>query len=411
MTRLKILKDEPAAAGRTRSAHGGNGNGTGVDLEALRARLAEAAESGQVPREQWRSLEQLAGTPEFEAFLHREFPVGASEWQGGEVSRRRFLQVMGAAAALGGTAACTSQPSEKIVPYVDMPEGIVPGKALYFASTHTLAGYGRGVLVESHMGRPTKIEGNPSHPASLGATDVFAQASVLDLYDPNRLETVRHLGRVSTWSDFTGGLAAELGAQEGIGGQGLRILTGAVSSPTLVAQIERVLQRFPQARWHVWEPAAAHGAREGVRRARGADGEAVYDLSDADVVLTLDSDFLVTGPGALSYARQFTARRRTWHGAEAMTRPGEGGVPADTGLQAPHAPPSLGAARVEGEHRQPLRLYCVESTPTNTSTLADHRLPLAPSEVLRFARALAAELGVGGGRRARRFSRPRAARW
>src|SRR5688572_28917427 len=149
----------------------------------------------------WRSLDELAGTAQFEEMLHREFPAAASEFTD-EVSRRRFLKLMGASIALAGVAGCTYKPEEKIVPYVNQPEQVVPGRPLYFATVQTRNGYARGVLVESHEGRPTKIEGNPQHPASLGSSDVHMQASLLDLYDPDRSQTVTRAGREATWSDF-----------------------------------------------------------------------------------------------------------------------------------------------------------------------------------------------------------------
>ena len=151
--------------------------------------------------EYWRSLEELAQTPEFEELLKREFPQQASELPEG-VDRRRFLQLAAASLALGGLTACTRQPLEKIVPYVQQPESLIPGKPISFASTMTLDGYARPVLVESHMGRPTKIEGNPQHVASRGASDLFSQASILDLYDPERSQVVTHLGRIRTWQAF-----------------------------------------------------------------------------------------------------------------------------------------------------------------------------------------------------------------
>jgi len=394
MSRLKVL-NEPAATAASDGAGAPASGATAaspagrprLSIEALRERLA--GESGP---QAWRSLEEVAGTPEFEELLHREFPRQASEWGGGEVSRRRFLQVMSASLALGGLTACTTQPKETIVPYVNQPEGLVPGVPWFFATTHTLNGYGTGVLVESHTGRPTKVEGNPDHPASRGATDVFAQASVLDLYDPDRAQAVKRLGRVTQWSKLADELGRALEAQKALGGAGLRLLTGAVSSPTLRGQIDALLAAHPQARWHVWEPAAGHHARLGTRRALGQAREAVYDLANADVVLALDSDFLTSGPGAVAYARQLTARRRTWQGAGAMATAGDAGG-------------------VTGDGRDMLRLYSVESSPTATGTMADHRMTLPPSEVVGFARALAAELGVEGGRRDTRFSKPKAARW
>src|SRR5262245_54071274 len=144
-------------------------------------------------RDYWRSLEELAESEEFTRLLQQEFPRHASEWKA-SADRREFLKLMGASLALAGLSACTRQPNEAIVPYVRQPEDVVPGRPLFFATATTLAGAASGVLVESHEGRPTKIEGNPDHPASLGATDVFSQASVLSLYDPDRSQTLTHLG-------------------------------------------------------------------------------------------------------------------------------------------------------------------------------------------------------------------------
>ena len=164
----------------------------GLDLPAIRARLA-----GTNGRDFWRGLEELAETPEFTEFLHREFPRQASEWADGS-SRRGFLRLMGASLALAGVSGCGLNKPEKIVPYVRAPEAIVPGRPLFFATALSLGGYATGVLVESQMGRPIKVEGNEKHPASLGATDAFAQASVLSLYDPDRSQVVLREGRIST---------------------------------------------------------------------------------------------------------------------------------------------------------------------------------------------------------------------
>src|SRR5579884_1877489 len=158
-----------------------------LDLETARARIAETKGP-----EFWRSLEELAGSPEFKEMMHREFPKGASEWLDA-VSRRGFLKLMGASLAMAGMTACTKQPLEPIVPYVRQPEEVVPGRPLFYASAFTLGGYATPILVESHLYRPTKVEGNDKHPASLGGTDVFAQASLLDLYDPDRSQTNTYL--------------------------------------------------------------------------------------------------------------------------------------------------------------------------------------------------------------------------
>jgi MoCo/4Fe-4S cofactor protein with predicted Tat translocation signal len=305
----------------------------------------------------YRSLEELAQTPGFAERLHREFPAAASEWDDPE-GRRDFLRLMGASLALAGLTACTRQPEEKIVPYVRAPEEMVPGKPLYYATGVRHGGYANGVLVESHMGRPTKLEGNPEHPASLGATDVFGQAAILDLYDPDRSQTLTHLGEIRAWSAFLSAIRVALETQRPLGGAGFRILTETVTSPTLAAQIEGILAEFPRARWHQWEPAGRDNVRAGAKLAFGEPVEVRYDLANADVILSLDADFVSCGPSRLRDVRAFTARRK---------------------------PGDAGAAN---------RLYVVESSPTLAGAIADHRLPLRPSEVEGFARAVAAGLGL-----------------
>jgi molybdopterin-containing oxidoreductase family iron-sulfur binding subunit len=324
------------------------------DIQALRVRL-----EGTRGREYWRSLESLSDTPEFKEFLHREFPQNASEWLD-PVGRRGFLKLMGASLALAGVSACTRQPAEAIIPYVRQPEELVPGKPLFYATAMPFAGSGMGLLVESHEGRPTKIEGNPDHPSSRGATDIFAQAAILGLYDPDRSQTVTHLGEIRTFDAFASAVRGVLAAQQSAGGSGIRVLSETVSSPTLASQIDEFLGRFPQAKWVQWEPFGRHNAREGSRLAFGEYVDAQYASDRADVILSLDADFLCAGNGALKHARAFASRRR-----------------------------------LEGERAQLNRLYAVESSPTNTGTKADHRLPLRASDVEAFARAVASQLGVG----------------
>src|SRR5271155_2419539 len=158
----------------------------------------------------WRSLEELASTEEFRAFVEDEFPNRTPDWND-QASRRRFLTLMGASVALAGASACTVQPKETIVPYVRQPEEFVPGRPLFYATAMSVGGLATGLLVESHLGRPTKVEGNPDHPASLGATDTFMQASVLTLYDPDRSQTVLRNGGISTWGNF---ITAVTGARD-----------------------------------------------------------------------------------------------------------------------------------------------------------------------------------------------------
>jgi molybdopterin-containing oxidoreductase family iron-sulfur binding subunit len=217
-----------------------------------------------------------------------------------------------------------------------------------------------GLLVESHEGRPTKIEGNPDHPSSLGATNAFAQASVLNLYDPDRAQTPTKFGEIHTWTEFQNSAQAIAAAVKLADGAGFRILTGIVTSPTLAAQIQALLALYPKAKWHQWEPAVGDGTREGAKLAFGDYVNVVYRPEKADVILSLDSDFLGSGPGHIRYAREFS-RRRKLHGlADKMNR-----------------------------------LYVVEPTPSVTGATADHRLPLRASEGELFARALAGRLGLG----------------
>src|SRR5215469_6484674 len=232
-----------------------------VDIATLRS----ASSDGQ-GRRFWRGLEELAETPEFRNHLENEFPHGAND-PGTKFDRRDLLKVMAASAAFAGLSGCTKLPTQKIVPYVRQPEEIVPGKPLFYATATTLNGLALGVLVESHMGRPTKIEGNPDHPGSLGATDVFAQASVLGLYDPDRSRAVIHDGRVGSWSVFQDALATALAGEKGNGGAGVRLLTGTLTSPTLGDQINAFLKAYPSAKWVQYESVTRDNVLAGAKLA------------------------------------------------------------------------------------------------------------------------------------------------
>ena len=324
-----------------------------LDIAQIRHRLIAAD-----GLEYWRSLDELARTEEFEELLHREFPEQASELND-PVSRRNFLKLMGASLAFGGLTGCTIQPSEQIVPQVRAPEEVVPGKPLYYATAINLAGAAAGLLIESHMGRPTKVEGNPQHPASLGSTHPIAQASILDLYDPDRSRTVKNAGQISTWELFLQDFGKALSIQKLKKGSGLRVLSGEITSPTLDSQLKALLQTFPEARWHRYEAASRDSARAGSLLAYGEPVNTYYDFLQADVILSLDADFAYSGPGNVRYARDFTARRRVRDGKQVMNR-----------------------------------LYMMESTPSPTGSLADHRLALRPGEIESLALTVARELGV-----------------
>ena len=308
--------------------------------------------------EYWRSMDQLADTEEFQSFMEKEFPQHVEEVKANPVSRRKFLKLMGASIALAGATACTRQPSEKIIPYVLPPEEVVPGKPLYYASAYVHDGVANGILAESHMGRPTKVEGNPEHPASLGSTDVFAQASILTMYDPDRSQSVIRRGRITTYDAYLNELNETLSNQVETQGGGIRILTGTVTSPTLHGQLEGLLARYPGARWHQYDPVTLDNAREGSRLAFGEVLSRRLHVEKADVILSLDGDFMSHGPGAVRYSRDFASRR-------------DGNDPDNMN-----------------------RLYVIESTPTLTGSQADHLLNRRAGEIEGLARKIAAGLGV-----------------
>jgi len=320
-----------------------------LDLDALRAQINEANNNEQTGPEYWRSLEELAGSPAFQDALHREFPKGASEWVD-SVSRRGFLRVMGASMALAGMTGCVRLPLEPIVPYVRQPEEVIPGRPQFYATAMTLGGYANPILVESHMGRPTKIEGNDKHPASLGGTDIFAQASMLGLYDPDRSQSVMSMGDQRSWQSFLTALHGPLSAQKALQGAGIRILTPTISSPTLADQLRNFLKIYPQAKWHVYEPINRDNVLEGAKLAFGQPVETRYDFEKADVIVSLDADFLYAGfPGNVRYIRDFAKRRNP-----------------------------------DGNMN---RLYVVESGMSSTGAKADHRIASNATGVPFVARA------------------------
>jgi molybdopterin-containing oxidoreductase family iron-sulfur binding subunit len=321
----------------------------------------------------WRSIEELAESHEFTEYLEREFPDQAGEWTN-PVTRRQFLTLMGASFALAGLAGCSAQPApaEKIMPYVKQPEALVLGKPLYFATAFPLSGVATGVLVESHEGRPTKIEGNPDHPAcpssyKFGPTDLFAQASILDLYDPDRSQSPTYVGRPRSWDEFLAAMRTAFGKQRTVKGAGIRILTESITSPTLAQQLTDFRQpdQFPQAKWHQYEPVGRGHASEGTRLAFGEYVNTIYNFRDAQVVLSLDADFLGCGPGHLRYTREFTAHRKVW-------------------------------SAEKPDQAKMNRLYVAEAAPTSTGSVADHRLPIRSGQIVDLALALAAELKVDG---------------
>ena len=252
-----------------------------INFELMRDHIL-TLQDGEAPRkgkQYWRSLEELADTPQFREFVAREYPQHAEEWND-PIERRTFIKLMGASLALAGLSGCAFQPPEKIVPYVKQPEDAVPGKALFYATAVPLFGAATPVLVRSNEGRPTKIEGNPDHPNNRpgdfppedpardprgsSATDIFSQASILSLYDPDRSDSITFREEIRTWTAFVGEMRSALDEQRPKQGAGIRFLTEPVTSPTLGAQIKELQTAFPQAKWHQYEPANRDNARAGV---------------------------------------------------------------------------------------------------------------------------------------------------
>jgi len=273
------------------------------------------------------------------------------------MDRRTALKLL--AAGITSTLAACGRPLEEIVPYVDIPDGLTPGIPMRFATALPLAGYGRGVLVRSVEGRPIKVDGNPRHPESLGSTDVFAEASVLSLYDPDRSRAVRNRVQPMAWDAFWGVLQGQMQQEKSRNGAGLRILTGRVTSPTLRRQFNDLLQALPEAKWYRYEPINDDAATAGAALAFGRPLTALPRLGDAQVVLALDADPLGPGPQQIRMARAFNNARRA------------------------------GASDQEF-----LRLYAAEPAWSLTGANADHRLALPPQLVRNVALMVAKELGA-----------------
>ncbi len=336
-----------------------------ISQQAVRGQL-----TGKAGKNYWRSLDELADTPQFQEWMEDEFPNRSTLLN---INRRDLLKFMGASMALAGLSGCRGVflPQDKVVPYVKAPEELVPGKPLFYATAVTLSGYATGVLVEQREGRPIFIQGNPDHPASMGALDSISQAEILNFYDPDRANNVIQqvnpgqnlLGDVSTWEIFNQAAQKALVAEAASQGSGLRILTGSITSPTLTRSILAFLKKYPNAKWHSYEPTGRQNVYAGANLAFGKPVDTLYDFSKAKVIVSLDADFLssTANPGSLRYARDFANGRRVSGLAGSMNR-----------------------------------LYSFESTPGLVGSMADHRWAVKPSDIFSLAMALAAALGVAG---------------
>lgn len=306
-------------------------------------------------RKQWRSLEQLADDPSFLARAAQEFP-GLAEAFSSPQDRRQVLKVMSAAFAMGGLGGCGWSPTGQLIPAVKVAPNIVPGLPNFYATAHVQGGYATGMVVKHFMGRPIKVEGNPQHPASLGATDVFTQAELLSFYDPDRSWGISEHGVPADRQKLDTVLAGERAKLAETHGAGFRILTGTITSPTLAAQLDALLRIYPEARWIEWEPVSRANVLQGAALAYGEPVDLVVKLTAADVILAIDSDLLSSAPGHLCFARDFASRRNPVR-AEKMSR-----------------------------------IYAVEPSPTLIGAVADHRFIAGPRELHQIVAALAAEI-------------------
>ena len=348
-----------------------------INFKLMRDHILAMQDGEPTPtgKKYWRSLEELSDSPVFREFVAREFPQNAEEWHD-PVGRRTFIKLMGASLALAGLSGCVFQPPEKIVPYVNQPEDHIPGKALFFATAAPVFGLAIPILVRSNEGRPTKIEGNPDHPNNRAldfpaddpfrdprgssATDIFTQASILNLYDPDRSPNLTFREDIRTWTSFVGEMRSVLDEQRPKQGSGIRFLTETIISPSLGEQMAVTIAALPQARWHQYEPANRDNSRNGAVAAFGQPVNTTYRFDLAQRILSLDGDFLSPDfPGHLRYSREFIARRRVTENNQEMNR-----------------------------------LYVVETTPSNTGAMADHTWVVKPSEMEAIAKTLAGALGA-----------------
>ncbi|HEV2277201.1 MAG TPA: TAT-variant-translocated molybdopterin oxidoreductase [Acidobacteriaceae bacterium] len=327
-----------------------------LTLAEVRAKLA-----GQTGKKFWRSIDELADTPEFREAVEKEFPSQASEWID-PVSRRSFLKVMGASMALAGLAGCTKQPDEEIHGYVQAPEDLILGKPVYFASAFPFTTGAVPVLIKSDAYRPIKVDGNPEHAYTRGGSDPITQATLLDLYDPDRSQHVSYHGDQRPWPAFLAAFRGMLADKKPSGGEGLYFLSATVTSPTLAAQWQQAQKNYPKAKFVQYDPVNRDYHYAAAKQAFGDFVDAQYRLDGADVIVSLDADFLggAQFPGFHKLSRDYASKRKL-AGTQDMNR-----------------------------------LYVVESGTTTTGFKAEHRLALKPSEVPLFAQALAAAVGAGG---------------
>ncbi|MCH7904365.1 MAG: TAT-variant-translocated molybdopterin oxidoreductase [Armatimonadetes bacterium] len=308
----------------------------------------------------WKSLEQLVGSPEIEKWAEDEFPYRKDL---ASIDRRDFLKVMGASLMFAGVGAagCRTTPESRIVPYIIAPEDRPLGETVQYATSHTVGGYAIGLLATSYEGRPIRLDGNPLHPTSESGVDARTQAQILGMYDPDRLRSVQDRGEFSTWISFLKDAREKLAAGEANDGSRIAILTESVGSPSLASQIRAFQSKYPGAQWYQYDAVNRDSVRQGAVAAFGQHVETRYRFDRANVILAVDSNTFMEGPGAVRYMSDI-----------------------------------MGGRQIDADHEGMNRIYVVEHAPSTLGVTADHRIPLKPSQMLQFVRALAAELGMSG---------------
>lgn len=309
-------------------------------------------------KEYWRSIEEHADTPEFKEFISQEYPHEIEEWDN-SLSRRNFVKVMGASLALAGLSGCVIQPPEKVIAPVRTQEDYLPGKPKFFATAMSLSGVATGLLAKSFEGRPVKVEGNPEHPGSRGATDIYTQASILGMYDPDRSQEVTYRGAPKAWENFVSEFRAAIELNRVDGGAGVRFLTETVTSPTLIDQFNKIKTELPNSKWVQYEPVNSDNAMAGAKLAFGSAVQTIYKFEKADRILSLDAD--IFSGFNVAYIKDF-ARGRAF----------------------------------SEEKKQINRLYSIETSVSLTGAKADHRIAVKPSQMAEIAKAVATAVGVGG---------------
>jgi molybdopterin-containing oxidoreductase family iron-sulfur binding subunit len=324
------------------------------DLERIRA------VTGGGSKRFWSSLEELIDEEGFRDWLTGEFPAASSMFD--DPGRRQFLKLMGASLLLGGLTACNEQTrSDQALPYVNQPDQIVPGVARFYATAVLFEGYAQPVIATTYAGRPTKLDGNPDHPVTGGSSDAFMQSAIFGLYDPERSKIPVRDGAPSTWGAFGNELLRLRARWRERQGEGLRILTGATSSPTLIRQMQELAKQFPKMRWHRFEPVGTAAQDQAMALAFGRPATPHVRLDRCDVVVSIDHDLLGPGPHQVAHAAAWAKRR-------GETAPGHGRA----------------------------RLHVAECVPSLTGTVASTRLPCDASRLPLLAQAIGAQFALAG---------------